>query len=522
MRALIAIVATALAATAATSSNAQIIDGRNFSIDGFAAYAGEPGSKYFHAGGTTGGEGGKVVKAETFSELQAYLQATAPYIILVDNDITTGITAYVDDLSTGKLMDKQDGSQGVPTTYGERILVASNKTLIGIADPTTGQAPLISRITFVFQCVNNVIFRNLRFTMNGAPILKSGENKIVAMRDGQQVEVGDPDCIGIQADKESLSKNDRWGAHFWFDHCEFFNGNAANKDRYDGLLDCKNDIQWMTISYCHFHNHDKSNLFGKGDSDEYDRTITLHHCFYENIDGSRLPLQRWGHLHYYNNYMKGCQDGFNPRKGSVCYVEACYFEDTKAPITYKGEEEGVNISTAEGYGIVYKSCKNLLPNYTNIDNAKYESLDDYNKGSWTPTQTQSDYKVNHLDKTMDVPEICSTLAGAGKISVWTEYASEIPAESKEEFNAAIADASTGKTYDKNGKTMTSASADGMTEEGWSKTPGTSAIGNAAAAEESRTEYYDLGGRKLSSPRGICIGVTTNSRGTKSVKKAFVR
>ena len=73
------------------TASAQTVDGRNFSIDGFAAYAGTPGTKHYLAGGTTGGQGGKVVKAENLSQLQAYLQSTNPYIILVDHDINTGI-----------------------------------------------------------------------------------------------------------------------------------------------------------------------------------------------------------------------------------------------------------------------------------------------------------------------------------------------------------------------------------------------------------------------------------------------
>lgn len=28
-------------------------------------------------------------------------------------------------------------------------------------------------------------------------------------------------------------------------------------------------------------------------------------------NGSRLPLQRVGHLHYYNNYQLGCADGWD-------------------------------------------------------------------------------------------------------------------------------------------------------------------------------------------------------------------
>ena len=338
-------------------ANAQTQDGRDFSIDGFAAYEGTPGTNWFRAGGTTGGAGGKVVKADNFSQLQAYLQAADPYIVIVDHDITTGIKCYVDDLSTGRLLDDQSGKSGVESVYGERIMVAPNKTLIGVVNPTTGEAPLFSHITFVMQSVDNIIIRNCRFTMKGVPVLRTGENKIVAWRNGAQVEVGDPDCIGIQADKVS-AKTD-WGGHIWIDHCEFFNGGAANKDRYDGLLDCKNNVQWMTFSYNYFHDHDKSCLWGKGDSDVYEncRTISFHHNFFNQIEGSRLPLQRGGHVHYYNNYMRGCEDGWDIRTGAVAYEEGCYFEDTKSPI--RSDRGGsLNISKAEGYDCICKGCNN--------------------------------------------------------------------------------------------------------------------------------------------------------------------
>ena len=107
---------------------AQTQDGRDFSIDGFAAYEGTPGTNWYRAGGTTGGASGKVVKANTFSELQAYLQAEDPYVVIVDHDISTGIKCYVDGIDTGKLLDDQSGFSGVETTYGERILVASKPT----------------------------------------------------------------------------------------------------------------------------------------------------------------------------------------------------------------------------------------------------------------------------------------------------------------------------------------------------------------------------------------------------------
>lgn len=67
-------------------ANAQPQDGRDFSMDGFAAYEGVPGTNWYRAGGTTGGAGGKVVKVDNFSQLQVYLQAKDPYIVIVDHD----------------------------------------------------------------------------------------------------------------------------------------------------------------------------------------------------------------------------------------------------------------------------------------------------------------------------------------------------------------------------------------------------------------------------------------------------
>ena len=502
------ILAAALFCGFSMMANAQIQDGRDFSMDGFAAYEGVPGSNWYRAGGTTGGAGGKVVKADNFSQLQAYLQATDPYIVIVDHDITTGIKCYVDDLSTGRLLDDQSGKSGVESVYGERIMVAPNKTLIGVVDPATGLAPLFSHITFVMQSVDNIIIRNCRFTMKGVPVLRTGENKIVAWRNGAQVEVGDPDCIGIQADKVSAKTN--WGGHIWVDHCEFFNGDAANKDRYDGLLDCKNNVQWMTFSYNYFHDHDKSCLWGKGDTDVYEncRTISFHHNFFDNIQGSRLPLQRGGHVHYYNNYMRGCEDGWDIRTGAVAYEEGCYFENTKSPI--RSDRGGsLNISKAEGYDCIYKGCNNLMEGYTNIDGAKISKSFGVTKTNWVPTQTVASYTQHYLDKTVDVPAICEKYSGAGKVEIWKAYTNEIPTTDVAEFDHAIKNYDTAKTFDANGNTMSGA------------TTGILFAEKTSEAGTSRIEYYDLAGSHLSAPqKGINIVKKINFDGIASVKKVI--
>ena len=443
----------------AGAMNAQTVDGRNFGIDGFAAYAGTPGTNHYLAGGTTGGAGGEVVKAENFAQLQAYLQSSKPYIVLVDHDITTGIPCYVESLSTGYLCQDQSGESGEETTYGERVMVASNKTLIGIVNPKTGKAPLFSRITFVLQCQSNVIIRNCRFTMVGAPIIKTGENKIVAWRDGAQKEVGDPDCIGIQADKTS-AKTD-YASHIWIDHCEFFNGNAANKDRYDGLVDCKNNVQWLTISYNLFHDHDKACLWGKGDSDVFEgcRTISAHHNWFKDIQGSRLPLQRGGHVHYMNNYQEDCQDGWDLRSQSVGYADACYFKGGKAPILPDGGGV-ININTEEGYGIIYDNCTRRITGHAGVTEINISKTDkefpasQYVSGTWVPTDTWSEYFVNSHDKAEDVPVICEQYSGAGKIVIWDQA---VPSADETKYYEAVATQLTAACYDENGNKVSGVS-----------------------------------------------------------------
>ena len=456
----------------------------DFSVDGFAAYEGVKGTAHYLAGGTTGGKGGDVVSAETFSQLQAYLQSSKPYIILVTKDITTNTVCYIDaSAAKDNICAKQDGSQGTATTYGERIMVASNKTLIGVPD-ARGNVPLISRISLVMQCTHNVIIRNLRFTMLNVPVIYSGENKIVAWRQGEQVMLNsDPDCIGIQADAVSAKKDS--GGHIWIDHCEFFNGETNEVDRYDGLIDCKNNIQWMTISYNLFHDHCKACLMGKGNSDVFEncRIFSYHHNYFKHVEspnekkGSRLPKQRGGSLHYMNNYLYQCQDGWDLEVETNSFADACYFKDCKAPliVTQKeGSNNKLNINSEADYGIVYDNCKRVIKTpsagitYINEPTKYAEEYDiSSNVGTWKPTDVWSDYFVNNRIKATDVPAFCEKYSGAGKIDIWQEYASSVPAYSQTNMQAALdsqwtltkaSGTETFKTYDADGNVMTKAPA----------------------------------------------------------------
>ena len=355
------------------------------------------------------------------------------------------------------------------------------------------------------QAVDNIIIRNCRFTMKGVPVLKSGENKIVAWRDGAQVEVGDPDCIGIQADKVS-AKSD-WGGHIWVDHCEFFNGDQANKNRYDGLLDCKNNVQWMTFSYNHFHDHDKACLFGKGNSDVFDgcRTISYHHNFLENIQGSRLPLQRGGNLHYMNNYQKGCEDGWDIREKSVGYADACYFENTKSPV--RSDRGGsININKEDGYDLIFKGCNNLVEGYTNIDGAKISNSYGVTATDWEPTQTDAAYKVNNRDRTEDVPAVIEKYTGAGKIEIYTAYSDKVPGADISEYADAVKNRYLDNvyTYDENGNKLTNVP---------------TAVNSVNADRAASSVCYSINGtRQNARGKGVNIVKTTDSNGNTKVLK----
>jgi len=274
-------------------------------------------------GGTRGGAGGAVVTPTTLEELKRYAEdKTTPYVIRITKEFNTGIPVTV-------------GS--VASTYADVIRLGSNKTLIGI-----GSAAFFNRIGIRIQCQSNIVIRNIRFTMKDVPYQLDGEVKILGRYAGKDTLLGDPDCIGIQADDESLPEAQRVSRNIWIDHNEFYNEDPSvmtDKDRYDGLVDTKNNSYDITISWNYFHDHHKASLIGKGASDAYDHKTTYHHNYFKNI-AARLPLFRYGVGHLFNNYMVTSENGANARVNSDLYIEANVFEDSKKPVFGKTSESG--------------------------------------------------------------------------------------------------------------------------------------------------------------------------------------
>lgn len=361
-------------------------------------------------GGTTGGAGGAVVTPTTLAELKQYAEdKTTPYVILITKEFNTGVSVNID--GTGAI----SSTGTTKTTYGDIIKLGSNKTLVGI-----GNAAFFNRIGILVQTKSNIIIRNIRFSMKDVPIERTNENKIIGWVNGAAKTLSDPDCIGIQADDTSYAESARLSRHIWIDHCEFFNEDPSTMtdvDRYDGLVDGKNNTSDITISWCYFHDHHKASLMGKGNSDDYDRHITYSHNHFKNIL-SRLPLIRFGKVHVLNNYMVTSENGTNARINSDVYIEGNHYEDSKKPVFGKVSENGA----ATFVGNAWVGCSRVPQVILNAGQASgaeaLSASEELLAGTFKPA-TFYTYKA---DAVKDVPSLVSTWSGVGKIST-AEYLS---------------------------------------------------------------------------------------------------
>ncbi len=267
----------------------------------------------------------------------------------------SGLTSAL--LTPGKLIIKIDGTI---TASGAILELTSDKTIIGVADRA-----FLQGIGFHLKNVSNVIIRNIKFTMIGG---------------------GADDIIGAETTSSNTAGN------YWIDHCEFYNEyptlpeTAAKKDKYDGLIDVKQQVSNITISWCYFHDHWKCSLTGfSTDKDPYDRKITYHHNWFKNIR-SRVPSYRAGTGHVYNNYYDGLNDpnapqsdGVHSRDGACLYVEGNYFLHYAQSIYWDSVDSPTRSYVNEGGATNFYSsspantapaCNSFVPPYTvKVDSA---------------------------------------------------------------------------------------------------------------------------------------------------------
>lgn len=167
---------------------------------------------------------------------------------------------------------------------------------------------------------------------------------------------------------------------------------GVDKDHYDGLFDVKRDAEYITFSWNYVHDSWKTMLVGSSDSDEYNRTITYHHNWIQNVN-SRTPSYRYGHGHIFNNYYQDVvSSGINSRMGAQLRIENNHFENVNDPIVYLYSDE-------PGYWDV---SNNMFVNCTGSQPTSSTT-------SYTPPYNYS------LDPVEDVKSLVMQYAGVGVI-----------------------------------------------------------------------------------------------------------
>jgi pectate lyase len=187
--------------------------------------------------------------------------------------------------------------------------VGSNKTIIGV-----GTAGRISGGGLNLDSARNVIIRNLTFT--GAS----------------------DDAINVQDGSTNI----------WIDHNDLSDG-------YDGLIDVKRGSDFVTVSWNHLHDHDKSMLLGHSDDNASQDTghlrVTYVHNWFDGT-GQRHPRVRFANpVHVLNNYYGNIGSyGVASTENAGVFVEGNYFENVDRPTSLQeGSSDEGNIRTANNH-----------------------------------------------------------------------------------------------------------------------------------------------------------------------------
>src|SRR3954470_9471005 len=193
------------------------------------------------AGGTTGGAGGKVVTVTDQAALATYAAAEEPYVIRVSGAIAV-------------------------EPFGSDIVVASNKTIIGVGD--TGE--IVHGELHLNPGTHNVIIRNLTIR----------DSYVEGDWDGKTT-----DFDAIQMDTVD---------HVWIDHNRFTHMG-------DGLLDIRKDSRYITVSYNQFTNHNKA--FGIGWTTNVLTEMTIDHNWFRGTKQRNPSADNLAYAHLYDNYL---------------------------------------------------------------------------------------------------------------------------------------------------------------------------------------------------------------------------
>lgn len=313
-------------------------------------------------GGTTGGAGGQTVRATTGTEIHAALcnraSSSTPIIIQVEGTINHGNTSKVSGDSCNTAADKIE------------LKEISNVTIVGV-----GSGAVFDQLGIHVREASNIIIQNVtvrNVKKSGSPTSNGG------------------DAIGMESNVHNV----------WVDHATL-EASGGEDEGYDGLIDLKNNTQYVTLSYSILRDSGRGGLVGSSDSDLDSSFITYHHNLYQNID-SRTPLLRGGTAHMYNNYYVSLNEsGINSRVGAHAKVDNNYFKDSHDVL-------GTFYTDLTGY---WQVSGNIF------DNVTWSSPGDETYPAGPNPQSNTTVSIPYsytLDGASCVPDIVSQTAGANK------------------------------------------------------------------------------------------------------------
>ncbi len=233
-------------------------------------------------------------------------------------------------------------------------------------------------------------------------------------------------------------------SNIWIHNLDLFYGKHGSGDheKGDGMVDVKSDSKYVTVSYCHYWDTGKTNMFGmKNESGP--NWISYHHNWFDHSD-SRHPRVRTMSVHVWNNYFDNvAKYGVGATSGASVFVENNYFLKTKKPIlsslqgtdamgsgTFSGEEGGM----IKAYGNYFDTaCKNFRYYTQNNPSATtgYDAYEVANRNDQVPgteVTKSGGHKYNNFDTNSsliysytpdaaaDVPAIVTGYWGAGRLN----------------------------------------------------------------------------------------------------------
>lgn len=357
------------------NSSSSASDIRPAKMEGFAAYT-----------NVTGGEGGPVYIVSNGTELNLALcgardgNRAAPVVILVNGTINHGNT-------TAQGCDTQSDVIEIKNT--------SNVSIIGV-----GTNALFDEIGIHARAASNIIIQNVHIRnvkKSGTPTSNGG------------------DAIGMESTVDRV----------WIDH-NWLEASGGEQDGYDSLLDLKAGVTNVTASYNLFNDSSRGGLIGSSDSDDKNTNITFHHNWYKNIE-QRTPLIRHALVHVYNNYWSNENrgdmiHGINSRMHANALVESNYFLNTNNPLLASSDSPQAGCwQTNNDNTLVDSTYSRSVGNGALV-------VPEIVDGQMRSTCDVSVPYTVEMDAAADVPAIVMANAGAGKITVDTDGAINVPGE----------------------------------------------------------------------------------------------